>query len=87
MTPIHSTHRSSIGYDFMTYGLDAVHVHRATELRAGRHQLTNPRGTTQLSAGLRHRLGGMMISLGSWLAGATTPTSAPVPERTLAPGR
>lgn len=83
----YSTHRSSIGRDFMTFGNEAVGVHRAMELRDVRHHHMHARGTTQPLAGFRYGLGGMMISLGSWLAGATTPAVAPASERPLAPGR
>lgn len=82
-----SAHHSSIGRDFLSFGPEAVHAHRVTELRENLWQRANARGTTQPVAEIRHRLGGLMISLGSWLAGATTPTAAPAPERPLAPGR
>lgn len=87
MTVHHTTtYRPTIGRDFMAFGNEVIAVRRAEELREDRPRTTS-RSTTQPVAALRHWLGGLMISCGSWLAGATTPTVAPVSERPLAPGR
>lgn len=86
---MYGMHHSSIGQDFMTFGNESVGVHHAIQNRlaqAERHQIiTNLRDEDQPS-GIRNRLGIMMISLGTLIAGktahmqerqATRPSSSP----------
>ncbi len=71
---MYGMHHTSVGQDFMTFGNEAIGVHHAIQRRlvdAERHVIiTNIRNRTQ-PTGIRNRLGGMMIALGTHLAGKT----------------
>lgn len=79
---------ATMGHDFMTFGTEGIGVHHATQQRlahAEKHEIV---GNARGKGSLRHQLGGMMITLGTLIAGtsahiqdrqATRPAPAPKP--------
>ena len=69
------TSPSSISRDFITFGHEALAVHRAEERRAtelNRNQIHNTLRATRPAPWARRWLGTLMIALGTGIAGKTT---------------
>lgn len=88
-----TTTRPSIGRDYLTFGSEALAVHRADERRFAdveQDRITARLGSTMRPSSMRHRIGTSMIWLGKALAGkaAQVPErAAPMREHRLAPTR